>query len=61
MMNPLLEEHELPPFSRIDAEQGRSGLLTSCLSDYRTGVESLLANDMTPDSGLIAAATGYTG
>lgn len=48
MMNPLLEEHELPPFSRIDAEQVGPAV-DQLLSDYRTGVESLLANDITPD------------
>ncbi|OQX34652.1 MAG: oligopeptidase A [Oceanospirillales bacterium LUC14_002_19_P2] len=48
MMNPLLEEHELPPFSRIDAEQvGPS--VDQLLSDYRTGVESLLVDGKTFD------------
>ncbi len=43
MMNPLLEEHELPPFSRIDAEQVGPAV-DQLLSDYRTGVESLLVD-----------------
>ncbi|GAA4651130.1 oligopeptidase A [Kistimonas scapharcae] len=48
MMNPLLEEHELPPFSRIDAEQVGPAV-DQLLSDYRTGVESLLVEGMTFD------------
>ncbi|MDP0561129.1 MAG: oligopeptidase A [Candidatus Endonucleobacter sp. (ex Gigantidas childressi)] len=41
MTNPLLEEHELPPFSQINAEQ--VGLaVDQLLNDYRAGVESLL-------------------
>lgn len=48
MMNPLLEEHELPPFSRIDAEQVGPAV-DQLLSDYRTGVESLLVDGKTFD------------
>ncbi|MCK5894453.1 MAG: oligopeptidase A [Endozoicomonadaceae bacterium] len=45
-MNPLLEEHELPPFSRINAEQVSSAV-DQLLSDYRMGVKSILENSKT--------------
>ncbi len=48
MMNPLLEEHELPPFSRIDAEQVGPAV-DQLLNDYRMGVESLLVDGKTFD------------